>query len=454
MECSVLWSKACKLLEQRMNPVLYTTWIRDSMVPVSFAGGVMKVKTIMPAMKDTIQSRYIPEIEIVLREVYGQGVTMQLLTEAELAQQEKEAKKAALSANTTAFTSSEVHLNPNYTFDTFVVGNNNRFAHACAVAVAEAPAETWNPLFIYGGVGLGKTHLMHAIGHFILSQDPSKRILYTTSEAFTNELITAIQHSKNNNNAPMNAFRDRFRNVDVLMIDDIQFIAGKDSTQEEFFHTFNSLHSAGKQIILTSDKPPRDIARLEERLRTRFDWGITVDVRKPDLETRIAILREKCVRDSVVISDDVLALIAENIENNIRDLEGSLNKLVAFAQFSGKPISVELCQDALRDAFEKRSKRVITAELISRVVAEYYSISVEDLTGKSRRREVTVPRQIAIFLTREMTNMSLPQIGVAFGGRDHSTIIHSCTAITEGQRDTQTDLGRQVNDIRQMILDN
>ena len=315
-------------------------------------------------------------------------------------------------------------LNPKYTFDTFVVGNSNRFARAAALAVAEAPAEAYNPLFIYGGVGLGKTHLMHAIGHRIREDYPDKKLLYISSENFTNELITAIQQNKNAE------FRNRFRNVDVLMVDDIQFIAGHNSTQEEFFHTFNTLHTAGKQIVISSDKPPKEIMRLEERLVSRFEWGLVADIQRPDLETRIAILRKKALSENLQVGDDVLELIAGRIESNIRELEGSLTRVVAFADLKGSPVTREVAEEALRDILAVKDPKRITCDAIKQAVADYYGIAAAELTAKRRSREVVIPRQVAMFLAREMTDLSLTQLGAAFQ-RDHSTILHACDKVAE-----------------------
>ena len=322
-----------------------------------------------------------------------------------------------------------------------------RGSHAVSLAVAEMPARAYNPLFIYGGVGLGKTHLMHAIGHFILEADPTKRILYITGEHFTNELIRAIQTNRTIQ------FRNRFRNVDVLMVDDIQFIAGKESTQEEFFHTFNTLHTAGKQIILTSDRPPQEIARLEERLRSRFGGGLIADVKKPDVETRIAILRRKAESEGIEVEDGVLENIATHIDSNIRELEGSLTRLVAYANLTRRPLTVQLVGEALRDLFATQTRKEVTPQLIMQTVADYYSISVQDLIRQSRRREITVPRQIAMYLTREMTNLSLPQIGQVFGNRDHTTVLHGCEKIAGLIKDSDAGMDRVVNDIRNLIAD-
>lgn len=440
MSMKELWDGACALLKAEINPVSYKTWIETNLTPVKLENDVLTLRIGIDAMKVMVNNRYAPLISNCLSQVAGHRMAVTVLTRAEL--ENDAAKDQVAAANGLA--AGSVQLNPKYTFDTFVVGNNNRFAHAAALAVAEAPADAYNPLFIHGGVGLGKTHLMHAIGHYIHQQYPEKRLLYTTSENFTNELISAIQQNRNTE------FRNRFRNVDVLMVDDIQFIAGRDSTQEEFFHTFNALHTAGKQIILTSDKPPQEIARLEERLSSRFAWGLIADITRPDIETRIAILREKARQDHANVGDDVLEMIAANVESNIRELEGSLTRLVAYANLVGQPVTAELCQDALRDIFVKPKARSVTAEVIMQTVSSYYGITVQDLISTTRRREITVPRQIAIYLTREMTTMSLPQIGQVFGGRDHSTVLHSWNAIASTVKSSSS-MESVVNDIKNLI---
>lgn len=437
MEVQELWSKTCELLRAEMPPISYNTWIGTNLSPVKLVGDTLVLRINMEKMKVMVTQRYVPIIADCASAAAGHRVDVSVVTEAEI--KSDETKTLPINENT-------VQLNPKYTFETFVVGNNNRFAHAAALAVAEQPAEAYNPLFTYGGVGLGKTHLMHAIGHYMRQQYPEKSLIYTTAETFTNELITAISQNRNLE------FRNRFRNVDVLMVDDIQFIAGRDSTQEEFFHTFNTLYHSGKQIILSSDKPPKDIARLEERLRSRFEWGLIADISKPDIETRIAILRKKANQEHVPMPQSVIDTIAAAVDTNIRELEGCFNRLVAYARLVNQPITMELAQTVLKDILEKKQHRVITADLIMNTVCEYFSLKTEDLISASRRREFTVPRQIAIYLTREMTELSLPLIGDCFGGRDHSTILHSWKLVGENMK-SSADLTRQINDIRQMIMD-
>ena len=315
------------------------------------------------------------------------------------------------------------NLNPKYTFDTFVVGNNNKLAHAASLAVADAPAEAYNPLFLYGGVGLGKTHLMHSIAHHILTNTPKSKVLYVTSEKFTNELIDSIRHDKNAD------FRNKYRNIDVLLIDDIQFIIGKESTQEEFFHTFNTLHEAKKQIIISSDKPPKDMETLEERLRSRFEWGLTADIQSPDYETRMAILKKRAELDGLDIDDDVMQYVANNIQSNIRELEGALNKICAYSTLERKPITVALAEDALKDLITPEGQQELTPELIMDIVSEHYNISISDMISKKKSKEIAYPRQIVMYLCRKYTTASLQAVGNMLGKRDHTTIIHGAEKI-------------------------
>ena len=438
MNMESLWEQTSALLSREMNYVSYSTWVDGNMVPGLLEGETLFVLVKMERMIPMIQNKYGALIEKKLSEVAGKPLRLVLLNKEELA------ARTSPAAGQKPEDDNDPHLNPKYTFESFVVGNGNRFAHAAALAVAESPAEAYNPLFIYGGVGLGKTHLMQAIGHFIHQTDPSKKILYMTSENFTNELISAIQQKTTYE------FRERIRKVDVLMVDDIQFIAGRESTQQEFFNTFNELHNDNKQIILTSDKPPKDIQRLEERLCSRFEWGLVADIQRPDVDTRVAILREKTVQEQIEVPDEVLQLIAGKIDSNIRELEGCLTRLVAYSDLVKEPITMDLCERALKEIFDSRRHKQITAELIMRTVSDYYGLTLEDLTGPTRRREITVPRQIAMYLTREMTGMSLPQIGIVFGGRDHTTVLHSCKTV-EANTAASADVRAVVEDIKNMV---
>jgi len=316
-------------------------------------------------------------------------------------------------------------LNPKYVFETFIVGNGNRFAHAASLAVAEAIAKAYNPLFIYGGVGLGKTHLMHAIGHYVLQHQNNCRVMYVSSEKFTNELINAIKDDKTVK------FRNKYRNIDVLLIDDIQFLAGKEATQEEFFHTFNALHEANKQIVISSDRPPKDIPTLEDRLRSRFEWGLITDIQPPDLETRIAILRKKSDQENIKVSNEILYYIANKIQSNIRELEGALIRVIAYSSLSNRDITMELCSEALKDIIPSSQPKIISVNLIKNTVADYYNLKLDEFKAKKRTRNIAFPRQVAMYLCRELTDLSLPKIGEEFGGRDHTTVIHAYEKISQ-----------------------
>ena len=414
-----IWDKAKALLREELANVSYTTWIDQPLKPVYVIDDKLALEVISEFNEKTIRARYLPMIAEAVSQVVGRDMSVELMSVKErIAWQESQKKedvRPMQGVNT---------FNPKATFDTFVVGSSNRFAHAASLAVAEAPGMAYNPLFLYGGVGLGKTHLMHAIGHFIQDHFPNMRMLYLPSEMFTNELVSAIQKNKNVE------FRERFRNVDVLMIDDIQFIAGRDTTQEEFFNTFNALHTAGKQIIITSDRPPREIARLEERLRSRFEWGLIADIQKPDFDTRIAILRKKAENEGIEVSNEMLELIAGRVESNIRELEGSLNRVNAYAKLNGCAINEEVISHALHDIAVVRDPKRITPDLIIDCVADYYGLASALLRGNSRKKEIAMARHVAVYLTREMTGLSLPRIGDAFG-RDHSTIINSCEKVTK-----------------------
>lgn len=439
MNMESLWEKTCAMLSQDMPYVSYTTWVQDNMIPGILNKDTMFIGVKMDRMIPMIQGKYAELIEKRLSEAAGQPMKVVLLSRDEISERTR-----TDSTDNGRTNDNDPHLNPKYTFESFVVGNANRFAHAAALAVAESPAEAYNPLFIYGGVGLGKTHLMQAIGHFIHHSEPDKKILYITSENFTNELISAIQLKKTYE------FREKIRKVDILMVDDIQFIAGRESTQQEFFNTFNELHNENKQIILTSDKPPKDIQRLEERLCSRFEWGLVADIQRPDVDTRVAILREKTIQENISVPDEVLQMIAGRIDSNIRELEGCLTRLVAYSSLVKEPITIDLCEKALKEIFDQRKHRQITAELIMQTVSDYYGLTMEELTSPNRKREITVPRQVAMYLTREMTGMSLPQIGGVFGGRDHTTVLHSCKTM-EANIAANTDVKAVVEDIKQLV---
>ncbi|MBU5668470.1 chromosomal replication initiator protein DnaA [Peptoniphilus sp. MSJ-1] len=424
-ELSMMWESFLKELEKRsMSQVTYSTWF-SRMLPkkIDYDSKSIVITVPSPFIRDYLANnkRHFDLVFEALKEITGIDFDINIISEDEADNVEPTGL-----ANTKFLNASR--LNPKYVFDTFVVGKSNEFAHAAALAVSENydnPQNAFsNPLFIYGGVGLGKTHLMHAIGHFVLDQDPTKKILYVTSEQFTNELINSIQTNKNEE------FRNKYRKVDLLLIDDIQFIADKDRTQEEFFHTFNELHEQNKQIVLTSDKPPKDIKSLEERLISRFAWGLVVDIGPPDLETRIAILRNKADSEGFEIDGEVLTFIAENIRSNIRELEGALSRVMAYSKLTSGKISVESAAIVLRDIYETTNKKKITGEYIKSEVAKKYGLTVDDLNSRKRTKQIAYPRQIAMYITRELTDLSLPKIGDVFGGRDHSTVIHAYDKIS------------------------
>ena len=382
------------------------------------------------AMISYIKKKYGFFLKIAIEEKTGIECEVEFISKEEAQKNEKAPKKQA-PAEAPQDVSPEAlqnaNLNPKYTFDTFVVGANNNLAHAASLAVAESPGEVYNPLFIYGGVGLGKTHLMHSIAHFILKNNPKAKILYVTSEKFTNELIDAI---RNKNNTTTTEFREKYRNNDVLLIDDIQFIIGKESTQEEFFHTFNTLYEAKKQIIISSDKPPKEIETLEERLRSRFEWGLTVDIQSPDYETRMAILRKKEEMEGYNIDNEVIKYIATNIKSNIRELEGALTKIVALSKLgTNRDITIELAEEALKDLISPNAAREVTPESIMQVVCDHFGITQLDIASQKRSRDIVIPRQIVMYLCRDMTDTPLQTIGKYMGGRDHTTIIHGAEKI-------------------------
>lgn len=424
-----IWQSTLLLIEKELSKPSFETWIKSTR-PLSYNENTIEIGVPNDFAKEWLETRYANLIKN----------TLQFVTQRELKvifvvpnSQEPVVEKAIVRTFQKHVSIEEPNvllLNPKYTFDSFVIGNGNRFAHAASLAVSEAPAKAYNPLFIYGGVGLGKTHLMHAIGHFILESDPQTKVVYLSSEKFTNELINSIRDDKTVD------FRNKYRNVDVLLIDDIQFLAGKERTQEEFFHTFNALHEANKQLIISSDRPPKEIPTLEDRLRSRFEWGLIADIQAPDLETRIAILRKKAKVDGLNVSNDVMHYIASNVDTNIRELEGALIRVVAYSSLINKEISVPLAVEALKDILPSSRPKQVTITLIQEVVGNYFKLKVEDFSAKKRTRNVSFPRQIAMYLSRELTDSSLPKIGEEFGGRDHTTVIHAYDKIaTEIQSD-------------------
>lgn len=430
-------------IEHELSNVSFSTWIQPLKV-YDVINNTVIILVNMNSSVEYIEKKYLLPLRVCIADITGEEYDIRFISEDDSSLED--IRNTAIESGTkkrTRTAAEKAGLNPKYTFDTFVVGGNNNFAHAASLAVAESPGDVYNPLFLYGGVGLGKTHLMHSIAHFILDKNPKKKVLYVTSETFTNELIEALKTGKTSGNeSSMSKFRDKYRNNDVLLIDDIQFIIGKESTQEEFFHTFNHLHTSGKQIIISSDKPPKDIETLEARLRTRFEWGLIADISAPDYETRMAILQKKIELDQLEkynIPKDVLKYIAENVKTNIRELEGSLNKLIALYKLNHcGSIDIPLAAEALKDIISSDNKREITPELILDIVAEHFEITLADLKSNKRNADIAVPRQIAMYLIRTMTETSLKAIGVMLGGKDHSTIKYGIEKIAGEEKEDET----------------
>jgi chromosomal replication initiator protein len=438
-----IWEKTLKIIKGELTEVSFNTWMKSA-VPISYNNDIIKLGVPNDFTKEILNTRYIDllinTINVITSKVYK--IEFCIMSEENLEDEENSSSKL----NKKVHVSDEMSatLNPKYKFDSFVIGNSNRFAHAASLAVAESPAKAYNPLFIYGGVGLGKTHLMHAIGHYILQNNSKAKVVYVSSEKFTNELINSIKDDRNVE------FRNKYRNVDVLLIDDVQFIAGKERTQEEFFHTFNELHEANKQIILSSDRPPKEIPTLEDRLRSRFEWGLTADIQPPDFETRIAILKKKADVENLTIPNEVMVYIASKIKSNIRELEGALIRIVAYSSLTNREISVDLASEALKDIISNKQTKHITIELIQDVVANYFNLRIDDFKSQRRTRNVSHPRQISMYLCRKLTDMSLPKIGEEFGGRDHTTVIHAYEKISENLK-TDEVLQNTINEISKKI---
>lgn len=414
----LIWEETLVLIKNELTVVSFNTWIKE-IEPITLEGDSIVLGAPSNFIKDILNSRYITLISNAIKQITSRDFAINIIVPTD------DIKTINKNNKNSKFTdsSSNLQLNPKYTFDTFVIGNSNRFAHAACVAVAESPSKAYNPLFIYGGVGLGKTHLMKAIGHYILQNNPTTKVAYVSSETFTNELINSIRDDRNVE------FRNKYRKVDVLLVDDIQFIAGKESTQEEFFHTFNALHESNKQIIISSDRPPKDILTLEDRLRTRFEWGLITDIQQPDFETRTAILRKKAQMEKIDIPDEVMLFIAKKIQSNIRELEGALIRIVAYSSLTNSEITVDLASEALKEVFSSKNKQ-LNVPYIKEVTSNTFNIKMEDFESKKRTRAIAYPRQIAMYLTRELTDLSLPQIGLEFGGRDHTTVMHAHNKIT------------------------
>src|SRR4051812_13374898 len=473
MDPKQVWRATLGELQVSLSPANYETWLKDTAL-VSVDDTRFRVAVPNGFAKDWLETRYRSLISQTLARVVGYSVNVEFEVrdippaDAPAAGDRERAGNHSpvlgvvdASGNVSPRSSqgdrvrlepgrvggpegSSVSLNPRYTFRTFIVGSANRLAHAASLSVAERPGHAYNPLFLYGGVGLGKTHLMHAIGNAVLARFPRKRVVYATSEKFTNEFITSIQQGR------VDDFRARYRRIDLLLIDDIQFIADKERTQEEFFHTFNAIHEDGKQIVLSSDRPPKLITTLEERLRSRFEWGLIADLTAPDLETRIAILRSKAEEQGVPITSDVIEFIARKVVSNIRELEGALNRIVAYASMGSMAIGIELAQAVLSNVLYNPKKRQVTPERIAVAVADYYGVGMEALRGQKRDKAIVVPRQIAMFLMREETDVSLLRIGAELGGRDHSTVLHACDKINR-ELQINDDLRREVAAVRELI---
>lgn len=418
-----IWDKVLEIAQERISNTSYQTFIKDTQL-YSLKNDEAIILVSLPFNASWLNQRYSEIMQAIIYDVIGYEVKPHFISEDELASynnvntqevQEPQVQHSSIDDKTWG----KEQFNMHNTFDTFVIGPGNRFPHAASLAVAEAPAEAYNPLFIYGGVGLGKTHLMHAIGHHVLSNKPNAKVIYTSSEKFTNEFIKSIRDNETE------AFREKYRKIDVLLIDDIQFIQNKEQTQEEFFHTFNELHQNNKQIVISSDRPPKEIAKLEDRLRSRFEWGLIVDITPPDYETRMAILQKKIEEENLDIPPEALNYIANQIQSNIRELEGALTRLLAYSKLQGKPITTELTAEALKDIIQSPKSKKITIQDIQKVVGQYYSVRIEDFSAKKRTKSIAYPRQISMYLSRELTDFSLPKIGEEFGGRDHTTVIHA-----------------------------
>jgi len=448
MDAKHIWRAALGELQVALSPANFETWLRHTSL-VDVDDTRFRIAVPNGFAKDWLETRYRPLISQTLARIVGYSVQVEFLVREDAGQPtpapaEAPAQQVRVEPTRVGAEGGSSSLNPRYAFGNFIVGSANRLAHAASLSVAERPGHAYNPLFLYGGVGLGKTHLMHAIGNAVMARFPRKKVVYATSEKFTNDFITSIQQGR------IDDFRSRYRRIDVLLIDDIQFIADKERTQEEFFHTFNTIHDDGKQIVLSSDRPPKQITTLEERLRSRFEWGLIADLTAPDLETRIAILRAKAEESSVPIGSEVVEFIARKVVSNIRELEGALNRVVAYASMGAMPITIELAQAVLSNVLYNPKKRQVTPEKIARAVSEYYGVAMDQLRGQKRDRAIVTPRQIAMFLMREETDVSLLRIGAELGGRDHSTVLHACDKITR-ESSVNDELRRDIAAVRELI---
>ena len=430
-----LWARALEIIKKEVdNDQTYAIWF-SPIRPASLTGDSITLEVPNKFFKDWLLERYLNILRAALQQASGRELKVEIVANENEVLPPREVKRAEAKADPKKegkgfwpFSrqpqdpAREIGLNEKYTFDSFVIGPSNRFAHAASLAVSDSPAKAYNPLFIYGAAGLGKTHLMHAIGQRVLEKSPKAKVLYISSEEFTNQLIGAIQ----NRSTPK--FREKYRSVDILLIDDVHFIAGKESTQEEFFHTFNTLYDSHKQIVVTSDRPPKEINKLEERLVSRFGWGLVTDIQPPDFETRTAILKKKSEKETIRLPEDVFYFLAEKVKTNIRELEGALIRVVAYSRLVEKEVSVDLAKEVLKDMIIEGEKKV-TIDLIQKKVSEYFDIKLSDMRAKKRSKAIAYPRQIAMYLARQLTDYSLPEIGDQFGGRDHTTVIHACDKI-------------------------
>lgn len=442
-----LWNKTLQAIEKKVSKPSFETWLKSTAAS-HIDGDTLVILAPNEFARDWLEDRYTHLIADTLEEIIGAKLDIKFIIPLEQTANEfpaeKIAKKISQPTSTLHNDAPKSMLNPKYTFDTFVIGSGNRFAHAASLAVAEAPAKAYNPLFIYGGVGLGKTHLMHAIGHYVLEHNPDAKVVYLSSEKFTNEFINSIRDNK------AVEFRNKYRNVDVLLIDDIQFLAGKEQTQEEFFHTFNALHEEEKQIVISSDRPPKEIPTLEDRLRSRFEWGLITDITPPDLETRIAILRKKAKADNLDIPNEVMLYIANQIDTNIRELEGALIRVVAYSSLTNQDITADLAAEALKDIIPNKKPKLLTILDIQKKVGEHYNVKLEDFKSKKRTKSIAFPRQIAMYLARELTDSSLPKIGMEFGGRDHTTVIHAHEKISKMMEEDEQ-LKKKIEEIKEEL---
>lgn len=441
-----LWERSLSILRTQISPNTFETWLQKAS-PVALDADTLVVRVPNMLTRDWLERHYTPLFQEALYTISKTPLYVRFVLPDSVPAQPKEEQidRAEPAATPGEPDFPPPQLSSKYTFESFVVGENNRFAHAACLAVAEEPSKSYNPLFIYGGVGLGKTHLMQAIGHYVLRHHPEKRVVYISTEKFTNEFINAILYKT------VPEFRNRYRSVDILLIDDIQFLAGKEQTQEEFFHTFNTLHLEGKQIVISSDRPPKEIPTLEDRLRSRFESGLITDIQPPDFETRVAILRKKAKAEGLDIGEDVITYIASKISTNIRELEGALIRVVAYSSVINRDMTAELAAEALKDIISADRGKTVTVADIQKAVAEFFSLKTEDLKAKKRTKAVAFPRQIAMYLARELTSLSLPRIGMEFGGRDHTTVIHAHEKIA-GALESDPDLREAVNLIKERLL--